>query len=55
MDDLFAEFMKFNTEKFNSKKYQNFIDDFINKHKTIIFVGLNSKHITNKFYKINPD
>jgi len=56
LDDLFAEFMKLNTEKFNSKKYQNFIDDFINKHnKTIIFVGLNSKHITNKFYKINPD
>ena len=57
LDDLFAEFMKLNTTKFSSKKYQNFIDDFINKHnnKSIIFVGLNSEHITNKFYKINPD
>ena len=56
LDDLFAEFMKLNT-KFSIKKYQNFIDDFINKHnnKSIIFVGLNSEHITNKFYKINPD
>jgi cytidylate kinase len=32
LDDLFAEFMKLNTKKFSSKKYQNFIDDFINKH-----------------------
>jgi len=57
LDDLFAEFMKLNTKKFSSKKYQNFIDDFINKHnnKSIIFVGLNSEHLTNKFYKINPD
>jgi hypothetical protein len=57
LDDLFAEFMKLNTTKFSSKKYQNFINDFINKHnnKSIIFVGLNSEHITNKFYNINPD
>jgi adenylate kinase family enzyme len=57
LDDLFGEFMKLNTKKFSSKKYQKFIDDFINKHnnKSIIFVGLNSEHITNKFYKINPD
>ena len=57
LDDLFAEFMKLNTTKFSSKKYQNFIDDFINKHnnKSIIFVGLNSEHLTNKFYNINPD
>lgn len=57
LDDLFAEFMKLNTKKFSSKKYQNFIDDFINKNnnKSIIFVGLNSEHLTNKFYKINPD
>ena len=56
-DDLFAEFIKLNTKKFSSKKYQNFIDDFINKHnnKSIIFVGLNSEHLTNKFYNINPD
>ena len=49
--------MKLNKKKFSSKKYQNFIDDFINKHnnKLIIFVGLNSEHLTNKFYKINPD
>ena len=49
--------MKLNTTKFSSKKYQNFINDFINKHnnKSIIFVGLNSENITNKFYKINPD
>ena len=57
LDDLFAEFMKLNTTKFSSKKYQNFINDFINKHnnKSIIFVGLNTEHITNKFYNINPD
>ena len=57
LDDLFAEFMKLNTTKFSSKKYQNFINDFINKHnnKSIIFVGLNSEHLTNKFYKIQPD
>jgi thymidylate kinase len=57
LDDLFAEFIKLNTKKFSSKKYQNFIDDFINKHnnKSIIFVGLNSEHITDNFYKINPD
>ena len=57
LDDLFGEFMKLNTKKFSSKKYQNFIDDFINKHnnKSIIFVGLNSEHLTNKFYKIQPD
>ena len=57
LDDLFAEFMKLNTTKFSSKKYQNFINDFINKHnnKSIIFVGLNSEHITNTFYKINSD
>ena len=56
-DDLFAEFIKLNTKKFSSKKYQNFIDDFINKHnnKSIIFVGLNREHLTNKFYNINPD
>ena len=56
LDDLFAEFMKLNTTKFSSKKYQNFINDFINKHnnKSIIFVGLNSENITNIFYKINP-
>lgn len=55
-DDLFAEF-KIKYKKFSSIKYQNFIDDFINKHnnKSIIFVGLNSEHLTNKFYKINPD
>ena len=49
--------MKLNTTKFSSKKYQNFINDFINKHnnKSIIFVGLNSEHITNNFYKIIPD
>jgi hypothetical protein len=49
--------MKLNTKKFSSKKYQKFIDYFINKHnnKSIIFVGLNSEHITNKFYNINPD
>ena len=57
LDDLFAEFMKLNTKKFSSIKYQKFIDNFINKHnnKSIIFVGLNSEHITNKFYNINPD
>ena len=57
LDDLFGEFMKLNTKKFSSKKYQKFIDDFINKYnnKSIIFVGLNSEHLTNKFYKINPD
>jgi hypothetical protein len=56
LDDLFAEFMKLNTKKFSSKKYQNFIDIFINKHnKSIIFVGLNSEHLTNKFYKLKPD
>lgn len=57
LDDLFAEFMKLNTKKFSSIKYQKFIDNFINKHnnKSIIFVGLNSEHITDKFYKINPD
>lgn len=57
LDDLCAEFMKLNTTKFSSKKYQNFINDFINKHnnKSIIFVELNSEHITNKFYNINPD
>ncbi len=46
LDDLFAEFMKLNTTKFSSKKYQNFINDFINKHnnKSIIFVRLNSEH-----------
>ena len=32
LDDLFAEFMKLNTNKFSSKNYQKFIDDFINKH-----------------------
>ena len=57
LDDLFAEFMKLNTGKFSSKKYQKFIDDFINKHniKSIIFVGLNSEHITKNIYKLNPD
>ena len=57
LDDLFSEFMKLNTKKFSSKKYQKFIDDFINKYnnKSIIFVGLNSEHLTNNFYKINPD
>ena len=57
LDDLFAEFMKLNTKKFSSINYQKFIDNFINKHnnKSIIFVGLNSEHITDKFYKINPD
>lgn len=56
LDDLFAEFMKLNTKKISSIKYQKFIDNFINKHnnKSIIFVGLNSEHITDKFYKINP-
>ena len=49
--------MKLNTKNFSSIKYQKFIDNFINKHnnKSIIFVGLNSEHLTNKFYKINPD
>ncbi len=49
--------MKLNTTKFSSKIYQNFINDFINKHnnKSIIFGGLNSEHITNKNYNINPD
>jgi hypothetical protein len=57
LDDLFAEFMKLNINKFNSKKYQMFIDNFINKHnnKSIIFVGLNSEHLTNKFYKLHSD
>ena len=57
LDDLFGEFMKLNTGKFSSKKYQKFIDDFINKKnkKPIIFVGLNSEHLTKKIYKLNPD
>lgn len=57
LDDLFTEFKKLNTGKFNSKKYQHFIDNFVNKHnnKPIIFVGLNSEHLTNNFYEINPD
>ena len=55
LDDLFAEFIKSNTKKFSSKKYQKFINDFINEHndKSIIFVGLNSEYLTNNFYKIN--
>ena len=57
LDDLFAEFIKLNAKKFSGKKYQCFINDFINKHnkKPIIFVGLNSEHLTNKFYKLNSD
>ena len=57
LDDLFAEFIKSNTKKFSSKKYQKFINDFINEHndKSIIFVGLNSEYLANIFYKINPD
>ena len=57
LDDLFTEFMTLNATKFSSKKYQKFINDFIHKHKnkSIIFVGLNTEHITNKFYNINPD
>ena len=50
--------MKINTKKFSSKKYQKFIDDFINKYKnkkSIIFVGLNMEHLTDNYYNLNSD
>jgi thymidylate kinase len=57
LDDLFTEFKTLNTTKFSSKKYQIFINDFINKHndKSIIFVGLNCNPVKSKFYNLNPD
>jgi thymidylate kinase len=57
LDDLFSEFMKSNIGKFSSKKYQKFIDIFIesNNKKSIVFVGLNSEHLTDTFYELNPD
>ena len=49
--------MKLNTTKFSSITYQNFIENFIKKHnnKSIIFVGLNIEHPTDKFVKLISD
>lgn len=54
LDDLFTEFMKDNHDEFNPESYQEYIYDFIknNNDKIIIFVGLNSEHITNGLYDI---
>lgn len=56
LDDLFREFTesvkKFDPKKFDPKKYQKFIYEFIESKKDIIFVGLNSEHITKHYYDI---
>jgi len=54
LDDLFSEFMKSNHGKFDPELYQEYIYNFIknNDDKIIIFVGLNSEHITNRLYDI---
>ncbi|AYV79097.1 MAG: AAA domain protein [Faunusvirus sp.] len=55
LDELFSEYMRDN--KFNSNKYQKYIDSFIkeNNNKPIIFVGLNSEHLTTTLYDVNSD
>jgi adenylate kinase family enzyme len=55
LDELFSEFMLEN--KFNAKKYQKYIDNFIENQnkKIIVFVGLNKEHLTETLYNIYAD
>jgi len=55
LDDLFTEFIK--EHQFDPKKYQKYIYDFINQNddKIIIFVGLNSEHLTDTLYDVRAD
>jgi len=57
LDDLFSEYMESNTTKFNPKKYQKYIDNFIetNHKKPIILVGLNQEHLTKTLYDVYAD
>ena len=57
LDDLFKEYIAKTQQKFNPKKYQKYIDNFIenNNKKTIIFVGLNKEHMTATLYDVRPD
>jgi len=44
-------------DQFNSKKYQKYIYDFIDRNdgKIIIFVGLNSEHISDTLYDVRAN
>ena len=63
LDDLFHKFMKLKGYKwgfkFNTKEYQNYIDNYIarNKNKPIIFVGLNldMHHNPKHYYNLHSN
>lgn len=56
LDDIFDNFMYESNYRFNSNKYQKYVNNLIskNKNKHIIFVGLNmDKGHTNKLYNLS--